>query len=831
MAAVLLAAVFVAGLPGLNSPWIAGDEMIFIVNNDDVTGAGRTEPLGQRLIGIFRHVHEDLYQPIPILTYALEWTLWGEQRVEGIRRTDLLLHGVNALLLWNLISVFLRRRGGLEQRLRSALAWALAMLWALHPALVLTYAADMGRTHLLSTMFGLLSLRLHVAGLASTGTPGQVGWFLLSMASLVAANLSKVLAGWPIVVLVLEAGWLGWRAALQNPRIYLVTVISGGFAALTYETTRESGMLTDARLALFGDRVSRSFLGAWLYVRDIFLPWLVSPWHLPDPRTGYSYWAVWAGAGAFVGSVALAAWGWRRRWGLAAGLGLTLFWAQLLPVIGLIGARVAAAQDRYLYLPLAGLMLALGAMLQRMCESGEKRSAFLGPAAILCALLLAGLCIPLDREMAAVARSTFARAERVVERNPGDPRALEMQAAAYAFLLARPGSDRVQLEPAAAQQRFRETILLASKLARSEGNWFRGASDRGAFHRALSFQLWAGGFYAESLSEAEQARQVEPDSPMSWIRLAFAYRSLKRYEQAAAAYERATSLMTEATPDRVLRLLEHAELLLNSLGDARAARTRFAAVLDSVDESSPWLVRAMVGLALCEIRAGEGARGRELAEAALARDPARVEAALALGEYHLRSHHWEEAAKVYSAILIQDPAHYPALRGFQAVCEQTGAYSQAALAWADAARKRPGDRALRSFRVWSAAVAGDPRAEELARQVLEEEPRNALALLAQFLIAVRAGRLEDAIDLTTAVARGDGVPEAMELERGEKFIRLALGKGELWRGAMLAAVALRLERGDREGACEMLRTYQTEGASDDEARVIERLRERFESGG
>src|SRR5262245_4335054 len=88
----LFAGIAWVGSPRLDAPWIQGDERIFIANNPDVTGAGRSEPLLLRVMEIFFHRHEDLYQPIPIATYAIEWAVWGSQRVFFIRQTDVLLH-------------------------------------------------------------------------------------------------------------------------------------------------------------------------------------------------------------------------------------------------------------------------------------------------------------------------------------------------------------------------------------------------------------------------------------------------------------------------------------------------------------------------------------------------------------------------------------------------------------------------------------------------------------------------------------------------------------------------------------------------------------------
>src|SRR5262245_41726591 len=109
LAVAIVAAVRWTGSPRLDAPWIQGDERIFIANNGDVTGAGHSESLGSRLVGIFLHRHEDLYQPVPIATYAIEWDLWGPHRVFFMRQTDVLLHAATALLLWSVLATLLRR--------------------------------------------------------------------------------------------------------------------------------------------------------------------------------------------------------------------------------------------------------------------------------------------------------------------------------------------------------------------------------------------------------------------------------------------------------------------------------------------------------------------------------------------------------------------------------------------------------------------------------------------------------------------------------------------------------------------------------------------------
>src|SRR5262249_28603537 len=140
-------------------------------------------------------------------------------------------------------------------------------------------------------------------------------------------------------------------------------------------------------------------------------------------------------------------------------VGLTWFLVVLLPLLGIVGARVAAAQDRYLYIPLMGLMVAVAGACQR----------WLGPPqrviVIALPILLAALCIPLAPPLCADCRDTLTRAQRVVARDPHDPRALELLAMAHGFSLGH-------LEPDAPQAKIDK---LATALSSALGGAVRAA--------------------------------------------------------------------------------------------------------------------------------------------------------------------------------------------------------------------------------------------------------------------------------------------------------------------------------------------------------------------
>ncbi|RMF82725.1 MAG: hypothetical protein D6744_05760, partial [Planctomycetota bacterium] len=122
-ATALIALALITGGRRIDAPWIQGDEYMFIVHNPDVTGDGREEPFWRRCADIFTHVHNDLYQPIPILTYAIEWRIWGADSAAPMRLADLLIHAINAVLIWRLLARLLLRPGDAPDTAVEALCW------------------------------------------------------------------------------------------------------------------------------------------------------------------------------------------------------------------------------------------------------------------------------------------------------------------------------------------------------------------------------------------------------------------------------------------------------------------------------------------------------------------------------------------------------------------------------------------------------------------------------------------------------------------------------------------------------------------------------------
>jgi len=812
-----------AGLPLVRAPWLPGDERIFIADNPDVTDAASgAHSVGELVARIFRFPpEEDLYQPIPILTYAVQWAIWGD-RPAAVRFTDVLTHAANALLLWVIVWRVLRHfvpsdSGALHARL----SWLVAMLWAVHPANAHAWAADMGRTHILSATFALLAL---IAQLRSLVT-GRPGWIGAAAALLVCAMLCKVIPGWFALAIGVQVAWQTWRVTARSVWSYVAAAICVVFSAAAWWTSRRSGLMQDASAGLFGDPIARSALATYLYARNLFAPLWLSPWYLPDPQTSWANPRVWIGLAIAVASVICAIWAWRTAARRPIAIGWLWFWSLLLPVIGLVGAREAAAVDRYLYLPTMGLALALAGGLAaafgaRKGVSARGLRSILGAGCVVATFFLL-----VTSSVVRTYRAPVARANRIVQLYPADPRALEALAAAYHFAAAHPVPvDDLALVPADQAPRgfFLRRRLETLRAAADTPNlarYFPRAADLAPFHRRLSAAFADLGEFGDALRQAQAAAQLEPDGFRTWVRLAHAYVGMRRYDDAIRAFERCEELLPEDLLTRATHYTNFGRLLLFDLERANLAYPKFRMAVRLKAQLPTKYRRALriadIGLARCEIRVGQGARGYELIMAVLDDNPQDALAGLVLAEYHLRSHHWGEARQIYGMLIAAYPAvysrsdwYYEALRGFDSACAQLGRWSDAVQAWDHAAEQHPDSREFRSFRVWALACAGDEEADEFAEELLAQEPDNPLGCLARMLLSLRAGRVDEAVEWVRRAAGGEPVPRARSLERAVATLRLLAADNRVPATAAIVEAAIYLLAGERERATDTLAEYR-----------------------
>ena len=157
--AVLVGLVGLVYWPGLSGPWlfddfsnIRGNTFLRVTALDwqslrSAAGSAAAGPLGR---------------PIAYLSFALDHYLHGDASPYAYKLTNLVIHGLNALLVAALLcAVFgrLAARQVLPVRLAAPAALALTALWALHPIQISSVLYVVQRMTSLSATFGLAPRR------------------------------------------------------------------------------------------------------------------------------------------------------------------------------------------------------------------------------------------------------------------------------------------------------------------------------------------------------------------------------------------------------------------------------------------------------------------------------------------------------------------------------------------------------------------------------------------------------------------------------------------------------------------------------------------------
>jgi protein O-mannosyl-transferase len=332
---LLAAVVFVAYVPTLRNGFTGYDDPDYVTANPHV----KTGLSAANVVWAFTAAHAGNWHPLTWISHMTDCSLFGLQP-SGHHLVSLLLHIACTLLLF----LWLSSATGAP-----APSAVVALLFGLHPAHVESVAWAAERKDVLSTLFLMLALLFYV-GPAFPPAKNRALVFALCAAGLMCKPMLVTL---PLLLLIVDLWPLRRPFSLRHklPLVGLAAIS----CAVTVWAQHSGGTLAAIDRLPLRLRVSNAALSYLKYCGKAFWPVRLAAFY-PFPETI----PLWAAAGSVLVLAAVTWLAWvtrnQRPW-LAAGWAWYL--VTLLPVIGFVQVGMQSMADRYLYVPIVGLLMAV----------------------------------------------------------------------------------------------------------------------------------------------------------------------------------------------------------------------------------------------------------------------------------------------------------------------------------------------------------------------------------------------------------------------------------------------------------------------------------------
>jgi len=394
-------------LPVRHFDFVNYDDLEFVVENPHVS-EGLT---GANIRWAFEHPYVAAGGPLTWLSHMLDVEMFG-MNAGGHHLTSLVIHTVNAVLLWLLLWNATGAAG------RSALV---AALFAVHPLHVESVAWVAERKDVLSTFFWILTTGAYLRFTRRTNIARYLLVVLLFVCGLAAKPMVATL---PAVLLVLDAWplrrapllfseWRRWVELLVEkiPLIILAAVA----LALTYVEQRDLGAVSLGEALPLPVRLANAAVSPIAYIGKMLWPSALVPFYPFRSQVPLSTVAMaLAALGAVTWTVVAA----RRRAPYLL-TGWSWFLVSLIPVLGIVQVGGHAMADRFTYIPLIGLFVAASwGSLDMLTRLGVARR-----TASVCALIVISACALTARTQVRHWQNGITLWEHAVSIDPANARA------------------------------------------------------------------------------------------------------------------------------------------------------------------------------------------------------------------------------------------------------------------------------------------------------------------------------------------------------------------------------------------------------------------------
>lgn len=435
-AAMLVGLIAVVFIPALGFEFVDFDTYEQVVENPDIRSLAPENLKRMLTTRGFIGDRPASFYPVRTLTYALDYRMWG-LKAGGFKLTNILIHSANTLLVFWLVLRLVSQEG--NRRLLAnkpeaastvpdivgALAGCCAAVFAIHPVVVEPVIWVPGREELLMTFGALGTIHFHISARRTRARGGSRARVLgyhagavlccafACLSNAVGVVIAPIVLAWDLVAPGSEAETANdvgsgidhspaaarfarsslsqlWWCLLTTAPLWVVAAAT----AVTKRLGESDQPVELIQMTLIG-RLMVALNAYWLYLKSLVWPdelCLFYDWL--NPRSWLDH-RVLIGIAAVVLSLG-ALWAFRRRRSVV--FGLLWFGLSLAPTILLHQQHRA---DRFLYLPLAGLMIGVAGILAPRLRRTTGRAALaaagLGVSIVLALAVRSAAQVPVWR--------------------------------------------------------------------------------------------------------------------------------------------------------------------------------------------------------------------------------------------------------------------------------------------------------------------------------------------------------------------------------------------------------------------------------------------------
>jgi tetratricopeptide (TPR) repeat protein len=528
------------------------------------------------------------YFPLTYTVFRIERSLWGLNPA-GYHWVNILLHAINAVLVWRLL-----------KRLSVPGAWLAAALFALHPVQVESVAWITELKSVLSLFFILLTLG---CWLEFVGERSRRFWYGLALGFYALALFSKTTActlpAALLLILWLQTKPIDWRRLAQVVP-FLALGVGMGLLTVWWERFHQG---TQGKLFSLGwlERLLVASHALWFYAGKLFWPvnltfsyprWTIAP----AQPSAYGWLALGIGLGAAIYFT-------RRFFGRSVAVATLFYVATLSPLLGFVMLytfRYTFVADHYQYVASLGLIALAAAAITLACKTKPWLKLAVGGTLLLTLGILTWRQAGIYRNPETLWRDTLARnpdcwmahnnlglllrdqghieeamehCQKAIQLNPNSFEALN----SLGIALADKGQldeaienyyKAIQLNPNYALALYNLGNALAAKGRLDEAieNFRKAiqiAPNRFEIYCNLGLALAAQGRFEEAIENYYKAIQIDPNRFEIYCNLGIALAAQSRFEEAIEYYRQA------------IRINPNSFKALDKLGLALAAQGRF----------------------------------------------------------------------------------------------------------------------------------------------------------------------------------------------------------------------------------------------------------------